>query len=182
MPQFDDATIIVALQAGDYKAAFALLMARYKEAIYWHIRRLVVVHEDAQDATQETFIRVYRHLATVQREESLRAWLYTIASREAMRLIESRRHAPYALQDALEQTAGQGIATHDMYATDADDISIRLQQAIQTLPPKQQLCFNLRYYDELSFEEIALVLEVSPSSAKANYHLAKEKIVKYMTQ
>lgn len=182
MPKFDDATIIVALQAGDYKEAFALLMGRYKEAIYWHIRRLVVVHEDAQDATQETFMRVYRHLATIQKEESLRSWVYTIASREAMRLIERRQHAPQALQEGYEQESSPAIAVHDMYATDADDISIRLQQAIQTLPPKQQLCFNLRYYDELSFEEIAHVLDASPTSVKANYHLAKERIVKYMTQ
>lgn len=160
---------------------FPLLMQSYNERIYWHIRRLVVVHEDAQDASQETWIRVYRALDKRDKEASLRSWIYTIATGEAFRCIERRKEPMAALEDLLpsEQPHASSGGAREV---SEDEILLRLQQAILRLPQKQQLAFNLRYYEEMSYEEIAKVIESSPSSAKANYHLAKERITKYLKE
>ena len=150
---------------------FLLLMGAYNERIYWHIRRLVVVHEDAEDAAQETWIRVYRALPKRDRAGSLRSWIYTIATGEALRSLEHLlpSQLPHAPSDG-----GQAVSE--------EEILLRLQQAILRLPQKQQLAFNLRYYEEMSYEDIARVIDGTPSSAKANYHLAKERIMKYLKE
>ena len=160
---------------------FLLLMRSYNERIYWHIRRLVVVHEDAEDAAQETWIRVYRAPPKRDRAGSLTSWSYTIATGEALRSLERRREPMTALEDLLPSQlphapSGGGQAVSE------EEILLRLQQAILRLPQKQQLAFNLRYYEEMSYEEIARVIDGTPSSAKANYHLAKERIMKYLKE
>lgn len=158
---------------------FAHLVAAYRERIYWHIRRLVVLHEDAQDASQETFIRIYRGLDKRRRESSLCSWIYTIATGEALRLIERRRRDTASLDELVfSQPVYSPHSSED--STDETAILLRLQRAILSLPHKQQLAFTLRYYDELSFEDIAHIIDSSPSAAKANYHLAKERITKYI--
>lgn len=167
----DDNDILAAL-AADPEQGFRLLLKRFSEPIYWHIRRLVVRHDDAQDAAQECFIRVFRALDRRQ-EGSLTAWIYRIATREALRLMERRR------EEASIDTAALRIAA-DSHVDYSDLESVKLQQAILALPPKQQLTFNLRYYDGLAYEEIARITDSTPQSAKANYHNAKERIVHYM--
>lgn len=160
---------------------FALLVAAYREPIYWHIRRLVVVHEDAHDASQEALIRIYKGLGSRRPEGSLRSWIYTIATGEALRLIERRKRDTASLDElVLSQPVYSPHGSEDN--TDEVAILLRLQRAMLSLPHKQQLAFSLRYYDELSFEEIAQVIDSSPSSAKANYHLAKERITKYLQE
>lgn len=156
---------------------FRILMMKYQEPLYWHIRRLVVSHDDAQDAAQETFVRIYRSFDQYRGDCSFRSWIYRIATNEALRLISKRRQEVVSLESAA--TGVQFIAG-DNYIDYDDKVAVKLQKAILTLPPKQQLAFNLRYYDELSFKEIARIADSTPSSIKANYHFAKEKIVKYM--
>lgn len=158
---------------------FRLLMAKYMEPIYWHIRRLVGTHDDAQDAAQETFVRVFRAIGQLDAASSLSAWVYRIATHEALRLIEKRQTAPVSLDD--EATPISILAT-DAYVDYHDAETVRMQQAIRSLPTKQQLAFNLRYYDELDYAEIARITDSTPASAKANYHLAKERIVKYLRE
>ena len=156
---------------------FRMLMMKYQEPLYWHIRRLVVSHDDAQDAAQETFVRIYRSFDQYRGDCSFRSWIYRIATNEALRIISKRRQEVISLESAA--TGVQFIAG-DNYIDYDDKVAVKLQKAILTLPPKQQLAFNLRYYDELSFEEIARIADSTPSSIKASYHVAKEKIVKYM--
>lgn len=156
---------------------FGMLMMKYQEPLYWHIRRLVVSHDDAQDAAQETFVRIYRSFDQYRGDCSFRSWIYRIATNEALRIISKRRQEVISLESAA--TGVQFIAG-DNYIDYDDKVAVKLQKAILTLPPKQQLAFNLRYYDELSFEEIARIADSTPSSIKASYHVAKEKIVKYM--
>ncbi len=156
---------------------FRMLMAKYQESVYWHIRRLVVSHDDAQDASQETFVRIYRSFDQYRGDCSFRSWIYRIATNEALRIISKRRQEVISLESAA--TGVQFIAG-DNYIDYDDKVAVKLQKAILTLPPKQQLAFNLRYYDELSFEEIARIADSTPTSIKASYHVAKEKIVKYM--
>ena len=156
---------------------FRMLMMKYQEPLYWHIRRLVVSHDDAQDAAQETFVRIYRSFDQYRGDCSFRSWIYRIATNEALRIISKRRQEVISLESAA--TGVQFIAG-DNDVDYADQVAVKLQKAILTLPPKQLLAFNLRYYDELSFEEIARIADSTSSSIKASYHFAKEKIVKYM--
>ena len=156
---------------------FRMLMAKYQENVYWHIRRLVVSHDDAQDAAQETFVRIYRSFDQYRGDCSFRSWIYRIATNEALRIISKRRQEVVSLESAA---TGVNLIQGDNYIDFDDKVAVKLQKAILTLPPKQQLAFNLRYYDELSFEEIARIADSTPTSIKASYHVAKEKIVKYM--
>ena len=169
----NDKDIILAMRE-DAEKGFRLLMATYKEPLYWHIRRLVVSHDDAQDAAQETLIRIFRSFGQYSEENSLRAWLFRIATNEALRLIERRRENSMPIEKVFDIQA-------DSYINYGDIEAVRLQKAILTLPPKQQLAFNLRYYDEMDYEEIAQIADTTAASVKASYHVAKEKIIKYMT-
>jgi len=173
----EDKEIIVAMRK-DAERGFRLLMASYREPVYWHIRRLVVSHDDAQDAAQETFVRVFRNFGQYSEENSFKAWIFRIATNEALRLLGRQKNATMlSLDDVTADILG---AKTDDYFDNGDAIATRLQQAILHLPAKQQLAFNLRYYDELSYEEIAEVAGSSAASMKMNYHLAKEKIIEYM--
>ncbi|MBO4891428.1 MAG: RNA polymerase sigma factor [Prevotella sp.] len=159
---------------------FRLLMANYKEPIYWHIRRLVVSHDDAQDVAQETFARVFVHFSQHSEAHSFRAWIFRIATNEALRLLGRQKNATML---SLDDVTADILSTKaDAYHDNGDAIAARLQMAILHLPAKQQLAFNLRYYDELSYEEIAEVAGSSAASVKTNYHLAKEKIIEYMNK
>lgn len=162
------------------KQGFLLLIASYKEPVYWHIRRLVVSHEDAQDVAQETFVRIFRNFGQYSEEHSFRAWIFRIATNEALRLLARMKNATMLSLD--DMTADMLSIKADTYHNDSDAIVAHLQKAILHLPAKQQLAFNLRYYDELSYEEIAEVTGSSVASMKMNYHLAKEKIIDYMNK
>lgn len=174
--QISDESIIQTMQTQP-EQGFRMLMQRYREPVYWHIRRLVVAHQDAQDAAQETFVRVFRSWNQYRGDSALRSWIYSIATREALRLIERRREA-LSIDDG---TAAEVMSLRaDNYVDYSNAEAVRLQQAILSLPTKQQLAFNLRYYDEMSFDEIAQATGSKATAVKANYHLAKEKITKYM--
>ena len=170
----DDKDIIRAVREKS-ETGFRLLMQKYKQPVYWHIRRLVVAHDDAQDATQEAFIRIFRSFDKFRDDNSFRGWIFRIATNEALRLIDSRK------QVSLEENAvGASNVMADNYVDYTDLETVKLQKAILSLPTKQQAAFNLRYYDELSYEEIAEAINSTASSVKVNFHIAKEKIVKYM--
>ncbi len=173
----DDKDIIAAIRK-DPEQGFRLLMKQYREPLYWHIRRLVVSHDDAQDVAQEAFIRMFRSFGQYSEDNSFKAWLYRIATNEALRLLGRRQgNETLSLDEVTDSMVG---TTSDAYFSDGDELVARLQRAILSLPAKQQLAFNLRYYDELSYDEIAAVSGSTEASAKMNYHLAKEKIIMYM--
>ena len=159
------------------KNGFRMLMMKYREPVYWHIRRLVVSHDDAQDASQETFVRIYRSFSQYRGDCSLLSWIYRIATNEALRLISKRRQEEVSIES---EATGVNLIMADNYIDYEDKVAVKLQKAILSLPPKQQLAFNLRYYDDLSFEEIAKIADSTSTSIKASYHVAKEKIIKYM--
>ena len=173
----DDNHIIPLIRENAEKG-FRLLMAKYKEPVYWHIRRLVVSHADAQDVTQDTFLRIFRSFSQYSGEGSFKAWIFRIATNEALRLLARDQGKATLSLDETPQV------TLTMKADDYFDFSnaeaIRLQKATPALPAKQQLAFNLRYYDALSYREIADITDSTEATVKANYHFAKEKIIKYM--
>ncbi|MFD2512476.1 RNA polymerase sigma factor [Pontibacter locisalis] len=157
--------------------SFTLLMDAYNERIYWHIRRLVVSHEDAQDVLQETFINVYNNLDKFAGKSKIYTWLYRIATNECIRLLRNRQKFLSSYDEVSEKLISQ---LHDNSIEESDKILIKFQEAILSLPEKQRLVFNLRYYDELSYEEISQVLDSSVATLKTNYHYASNKIKDYM--
>lgn len=173
----NDDSALLALAVRDPAKGFHRLMAKYGEPVYWHVRRLLVSHDDAQDAAQETFVRVFKSLSRFSGECSLRAWIFKIASNEALRILGRHHENQVSLDDSLSEVDGMAA---DEYVDYRDFETVKLQQAILTLPHKQQMAFNLRYYNELGYDEIAEVIGTTPDAVKSSYHIAKNKIIKYM--
>lgn len=172
----DDNDIYTSLRRNP-ESGIRMVMQKYGEPVYWHARRLLVSHDDAQDAVQETFIKVYRSFHSLKEAKALRSWIYRIATNEALRFIE-RNKTPRLLTESIDDSATD-IAAADY--TDYTDLeAVKLQKAILSLPPKQQATFNMRYYDEMEYQQIAEAMETTVSTVKVNYHIAKEKIIKYM--
>lgn len=156
---------------------FRLLMKRYKEPIYWHIRRIVIAHSDAQDVAQETFLHVFRSFKELRNKDSLTAWIYRIATNEAIRWIKLKSPE----MTSIDGNTDDILSLYADEYTDYTDLeSVKLQKAINTLPPRQRIAFNLRYYDDLDYNEIAMAMDSTPANAKMNYHIAKNKIIDYM--
>lgn len=173
-----DSDILLSIKR-DAETGFRLLMASYRESVYWHIRRMVIHHADAQDTTQETFIRVFRSISEFKGVSSLKVWIYRIATNEALRQLGKNRDKYLSIDDVnpeIRQIAAEEYVNYD------DAEAVKLQNAILSLPTKQQLTFNMRYYDEMSYEEIAGIIGSTMSSVKASFHVAKEKITKYMNE
>lgn len=174
--QIDDNDIYTSMRRNP-ESGIRMVMRKYGEPVYWHARRLLVSHDDAQDAVQETFIKVFRSFHSLKEAKALRSWIYRIATNEALRTIE-RNKTPRLLTESIDDSATD-IAAADY--TDYTDLeAVKLQKAILSLPPKQQAVFNMRYYDEMEYPQIAEAMESTVSTVKVNYHLAKEKIIRYM--
>lgn len=168
-------TLIAQLKSNAVEA-FDLLIEQYGERLYWHIRRVVVQHEEAEDVVQETFARAYTSIADFrgETEGSLTAWLYKIATNMAINALRKRKKWAFA---SLDSVRGDLLATFEHEVDNsADEIVVKLQKAILALPTKQRLVFNMRYYDELSFEQISQATGQSVSTLKTNYHYAVKKI------
>ena len=162
-------------EANGYK----MLMDNFQVPIYNYIRRLVVSHEDAEDVLQEVFIRVYRNLDQFRGESSLSTWIYRIATNESLRLLNTRKdEEAIPAEEVQEELIGKLKASD--YIDYENELAVKFQEAILSLPEKQRLIFNLRYYDELDYEEISRILDSKVDTLKVNYHYAKEKIKEYI--
>lgn len=175
MPAYNNNSILDTI-ARDTQAGFRMLVHEYKEPVYWHIRRITVLHHDAEDALQETFLRIYRNLGKLNRDMSLTAWIFRIATNEALRL---RQHNKSLIVPLDEDTPIDHLFA-DEYCDYTDAEAVTLQRAILSLPPKQQLAFNLRYYNDMDYDTIADITDSTTAAVKANYHAAKEKIIRYI--
>lgn len=158
-------------------SGFTLLMNKYKEKLYWHIRRIVVSHQDAQDVLQETFINVYRHIEKFEEKSKVYTWLYRIATNESIRLLSSKKIDTKSYEEINQNLVN---TLRETSSANSDEILLKFHEAVLTLPEKQKLVFNLRYYDELSYEEISSILNSSVNALKTNYHIASEKVKKYL--
>jgi RNA polymerase sigma-70 factor (ECF subfamily) len=175
----DEEIILLMSQPISSEKGLRAMMDTYQSRIYWHIRRLIVQQDIAQDVLQDTFIKAYQNFGQFKKDSQLYTWLYRIATNEALQQLAKMKKmqktdedAEYYMQNLVAQNADHN----------AEEIQILLQKAIHTLPEKQKLVFNIRYYDELPFEEISKILEISISSCKTNYHYAKEKIEDYIRE
>ena len=162
----------------DLEQGFRLLVEKFKSPMYWHIRRMVVSHEDAEDVLQETFIKVFRYLDDFRYECSFSTWLYRIVTNECLRLLDKRKDHVVSSEEMQTDLVEKLMASE--YVDYDDAMEVKFQKAILTLPEKQRLVFNLRYYDELKYEEISKITDTKVETLKANYHFAKERIKKYM--
>lgn len=162
----------------DPERGFRLLVEKFQSPVYWHIRRMVVSHEDAEDVSQETFIRIFRHMEDFRNESSLQTWIYRIATNECLRLLNRRKEELVSSEEVQADLMNKLMASE--YVDYDNAMEVKFQQAILRLPEKQRLVFNLRYYDELKYEEISRITDTKVDTLKANYHFAKEKIKEYM--
>ena len=160
------------------EAAYTSLIRKYQEKLYWHVRRIVVEHEDANDVLQNTFIRVWNALENFREDSQLYTWLYRIATNECLSFLEQKkRKSSVSLSDDENSLTGSIKADKDF---DPSKIEWKLQLAIQQLPEKQRAVFSLRYYDEMPYSEMSKVLDTSEGALKASYHHAVKKIEDYI--
>ena len=160
--------------------AFTRLVRKYQERLYWHIRRMVVEHEDANDILQNVFIRVWNSLASFREEANLYTWLYRIATNESLTWLEQQKKR--SAVSLSEPDAALANKLESQKGFDVNKLEWRLQQAIQSLPDKQRAVFNLRYYDEMPYEEMSTVLDTSVGALKASYHHAVKKVETFLRQ
>lgn len=160
--------------------AFEVLVNTYKERLYWHIRRIVLNHDDADDVLQNTFIKVYRNIDGFKGESKLFSWMYRIATNESLSFLK-QKSKKLGLNDTEYQERLVENLQADVYF-EGDEIQLQLQKAIATLPEKQKLVFNMKYFEELKYDEISEILGTSVGGLKASYHLAVKKMEAYLKE
>jgi RNA polymerase sigma-70 factor (ECF subfamily) len=173
--QLDDKELLVQFRDPATKErSFTLIIKKYQEKLYWHIRRMVVSHDDANDVLQNMFIKVWNALENFREDSQLYTWLYRIATNECLTFLEQqKKRASVSLSD-VESGLSNRLKADKHF--DANKLEWKLQVAIQQLPEKQRVVFNLRYYDEMPYEKMSQVLETSEGALKASYHHAVKKI------
>jgi RNA polymerase sigma factor (sigma-70 family) len=158
--------------------AFTRIVKKYQEKLYWHIRRMVVSHDDTDDVLQNVFIKAWKGLENFREDSQLYTWLYRIATNESLTHIDKvKRKSTLSYDDIAENLADKVIAEPNF---NGEKLEWKLQLAIQALPEKQRAVFNLRYYNEMPYEQMSKVLETSEGSLKASYHHAAKKIEAYL--
>jgi RNA polymerase sigma factor (sigma-70 family) len=163
------------------EAAFGMLLKKYQQRLYWQVRRMVFEHDDADDVMQNVLMKVWRHLEKFRNDSSLHTWLYRISTNECLTFIESKKkRTAIPLENDENEDGPQIQVAADPYFN-GDDIEAKLQQAIMLLPEKQRIVFNLRYYDEMPYEEMSGILGTSVGALKASYHHAAKKIESFLT-
>ena len=158
--------------------AFGLLVSDYGQRLYWHIRKMVLNHDDADDVLQNTFMKVFQGFDTFRGESSLFTWLYRIATNETLSFIEKKKR-----QISSSDSQHNDLLLNSLHSDtefSGDEIQRKLQIAIQKLPEKQRLVFNMKYFDEMKFSEMSEILDTSVGALKASYHHAVKKIEEFM--
>jgi len=158
--------------------AFNSLVKKYQERLFWHIRKIVMDHDDADDVMQNTFIKVWRSVDKFREESSLYTWLYRIATNESLTFINSNKRRSLIPMNDTSEFLMNNLAS-DAYF-EGDKIQKRLQEAILKLPEKQRIVFNLKYFEEMKYEAMSQVLDTSVGALKASYHHAAKKVEEYL--
>jgi RNA polymerase sigma-70 factor (ECF subfamily) len=162
------------------EVAYKELLSLYKERLYWHIRHIVKSHDDADDVLQNTFIKVYKNVANFKGDSKLFSWMYRIATNESLTHLNKNAKRLKFSSEGLQQNMITNLKA-DVYF-ESDDIQLKLQQAIAILPEKQQLVFNMRYFQDIKYKDMSDILETSEGALKASYHIAVKKIEAFLTQ
>ncbi len=174
----DDQILSLCQKETNIEHGFKLLMQKYQERLYWHVRRMVFEHDDANDVIQNTFIKVYRSIHKFEGKSQLYTWLYRIATNESITFLNKKNRKSTASLDNEDYNLENQLKADDYF--DGDEIQRKLQEALNTLPEKQRAVFNLRYFDAMSYAEISETLGTSVGALKASYHHAVKKIESYL--
>lgn len=161
-------------------AAFSQVVRTYQERLYWHIRKMVLSHEDANDILQNTFLKAWNALDTFRGEAQLSTWLYRIATNETLTFLSNRKSQIRAQSLELESALVQQLSSDSYF--NGSEVQLKLQNAILMLPEKQRLVFNMKYFDDLTYEQIESVLGTTVGALKASYHHAVKKIEKFLIE
>jgi RNA polymerase sigma-70 factor, ECF subfamily len=161
-------------------AAFSTLVRTYQERLYWHIRKMVLSHDDSNDILQNTFMKAWNGLDGFRGDSQFSTWLYRIATNETLTFLSNKRMRGLSSMDEVEEGLLQNLRA-DAYF-DGNDLQFKLQKAILTLPEKQRLVFNMKYFDDITYEQMESILGTSAGALKASYHYAVKKIEKYFEE
>ena len=172
----DDALIIAKFaEESTREEAFRLLLKKYQQKIYWHVRRMVIDHDDADDVVQDIFVKVWKNLGNFREDSQLYTWLYRIATNECITFLNKKKQKQnVSLDDDTTAYLAETLADGNYF--NGDRAQMKLQQALLTLPEKQKLVFNMKYFEDMKYEQISEVLGTSVGALKASYHLAVKKI------
>lgn len=166
-------------QPGKGEIAFREILKQFQKPIYYYIRRMLLDHDDADDVTQNTFIKAWKGLADFRGESKLSTWLHRIAYYESLNFIESKKRVHKVALDDVANNLGKSLQDDTLYS--GDEIQRKLQIAMALLPEKQKAVFVMKYYEEKKYEEIAEITGTSVGALKASFHHAVSKIEKYLT-
>lgn len=160
--------------------AFSHLVQTYQQRLYWHIRRLVLNHDDADDVLQNSFIKVYKNIDKFRGDSAVYSWMYRIATNEALNFLRKQAKRQQVSSETLRERMVNNLEADTYF--DGGEIELQLQKALATLPEKQLLVFNMRYYQEMKYEEMSKVLDTSVGALKASYHHAVKKLQHYLKE
>lgn len=174
----DEQLLNMFLEPSSQNFAFNLIMKKYQKRVYMHIRRLLIDHDDTDDVLQNTFIKVWKNLEGFNRDSQLFTWIYRIATNESITFLNKKKRRFFIPIINVEHELSNKLESDVNFS--GDKIQLKLQKAILTLPEKQRVVFNMKYYDELKYEEIAEITGTSVGALKASYHHAVKKIEDYV--
>jgi len=175
----EEKELVSALQSdSERENAFRELVSQYKERLYWHIRKIVLDHDDTDDVLQNTFVKIFKNIQRFKGDSKLFTWMYRIATNEAITFINKKaKHQNVTIEAVKDQLISK--LESDVYF-EGDVIQLQLQKAITTLPQKQQLVFNMKYFENHTYENLSEILDTSVGGLKSSYHIAVKKITAYL--
>ena len=177
----DEIALIERLKDPNKKdSSFSELVSRYKERLYWHIRKIVLIHDDADDVLQNTFIKIFNNIHKFKGDSKLYSWMYRIATNESITHLNKKAKLDKIDNETLQNHLVEKLEA-DVYF-DGDEIQLKLQKALATLPRKQQLVFNMKYFDNMKYDDISEILGTSVGALKASYFHARKKIEACLTE
>ncbi|THD67447.1 sigma-70 family RNA polymerase sigma factor [Robertkochia marina] len=160
--------------------AFSHLVQEYQQRLYWHIRRMVLNHDDADDVLQNTFIKVYRNIENFRGDSAVYSWMYRIATNEALNFLKKQANRYRVTNEELRERMVNNLVADTYF--EGGEIELQLQKALATLPEKQLLVFNMRYYQDMKYEDMSEILDTSVGALKASYHHAVKKLQHYLKE
>jgi RNA polymerase sigma-70 factor (ECF subfamily) len=174
--QVEDSEILTKFaQENTRDEAFRLLLTKYQQKVYWHIRRMVISHDDTDDLVQDVFLKVWKSLSNFRNDSQLYTWLYRIATNESITFLKRKKiRNSVSIDDDDGKNMVKTLAESPYF--DGDKAQMKLQKALLTLPEKQRLVFNMKYFDDLKYEDISEILGTSVGALKASFHIAVKKI------
>lgn len=176
--QIIESQLIDDLKKQPNHGAFTILVEKYQERLYWHIRQMVKNHEDTDDVLQNVFIKVHRSIHSFKGDSKLYTWLYRIATNEAITFLNKRAKQYSISSEALQDRLINSLESDPYF--EGDEIQIKLQKAIQALPEKQQAVFRMKYFQDITYEELSEITDTSVGALKSSYHIATKKITEYL--